>query len=73
MEGALATLLINWMSGLSERKGNIGDDSVGSGLSTWMDDGVIASNGDDLMEGKHFWEGRGGACSFGTKVSLRCL
>lgn len=54
MEGALATLLINWMSGMSERKGNIGDDSVGSGLSTWMDDGVIASNGDDLMEGKCF-------------------
>ena len=67
MEGALATLLINWMSGMSERKGNIGDDSVGSGLSTWMDDGVIASNGDDLMEGKCFWKGWGGACSVGTE------
>ena len=52
MEGALEALLINWMSGMSERKGNIGDDGVGSGLSTWMDDGVTASNGDDLTDGK---------------------
>ena len=55
-------LLINSMSGVSERKGNIRDDSVGSGLSTWIDDGVIALNGEDLGEGK-LHRGEGGAAS----------
>lgn len=37
-------LLISWTSEASEGKGDIRGDGVGSGLSIWVDDGVIALN-----------------------------
>lgn len=55
---------------MREGKGGIGDDGIGSGVSVWMDDGVISLNG----------RCRGGG-TFGVgsweflwdTVSLRCL
>ena len=57
------------MSRMSEGKGDIRDDGVGSGLSIWMCDGVISLNretGGETLGGQSWvllWD----------TVSLRCL
>lgn len=58
------------MSGISEGKGAVRDDGVGSGLSIWMDDGVISLNG-RRRGGETFG---GESCEFLWDIlSLRCL
>lgn len=55
---------------MSEGKDSIRDDGVGSGLSIWMDDGVISLNG--RLRGEETFGGE--SCEFlWDTLSLRCL
>lgn len=49
---------------MGEGKGGIGDDGVGTGVSMWMDDGVIPRMG---AVGEANLSERGAASSFGTQ------